>query len=199
VPSRAGLPPRRHVAAALLAAAAAPFACSATRAASPSDASSSWIGPGDHDATPGGGGGAPGASAPTPSADPSAPPTPWELAREISTFSVASPRGRSQHFTGELEADVRINAAAGGYPALRGNQPLPPGAVFLAAHYLPGSAEVVVLLAMVKRPPGYDSAAGDWEYLILTPTGEATHRGRIALCQRCHAEAPRDHLFGRLQ
>jgi hypothetical protein len=49
---------------------------------------------------------------------------------------------------------------------------------------------------MVKRPPGYDPEGGDWEYLVLTPAGEATQRGRLPLCKRCHAEAPNDHLFG---
>ncbi len=114
----------------------------------------------------------------------------------MSTFAVAVPRGRSQHFAGELEADVRINPGAAGYPALARARALPTGAALLAPHYPPGAPAPVVLLAMVKHPPGYDRDAGDWEYLILTPTGDATHRGRLPLCKRCHAEAPHDHLFG---
>jgi len=111
-------------------------------------------------------------------------------------FVPAAPRGRSQHFTGELEAEVRVNPAAAGYPELARARSLPAGAALLAPHFAPGRAEPVVLLAMVKRPPGYDTADGDWEYLVLTPAGEATHRGRLPLCKRCHAEAPRDHVFG---
>ena len=114
----------------------------------------------------------------------------------MSTFALAAPRGRSQHFTGELEAEVRINPAAAGYPALGPDRALPLGAALLAPHFAPGRSEPVVLLAMVKRPSGYDVTAGDWEYLVLTPAGEATHRGRLPLCKRCHAEAPRDHVFG---
>jgi hypothetical protein len=49
---------------------------------------------------------------------------------------------------------------------------------------------------MVKRPAGYDPTGGDWEYLVLDATGRIEQRGRLALCARCHADAPHDHLFG---
>jgi hypothetical protein len=91
---------------------------------------------------------------------------------------------------------VRVNPAAAEYPRLGPARHLPEGAILVQAHFHPGAAESSVLLAMVKHPPGYDPQAGDWEYLVLTPVGEATHRGRLALCKRCHAEAPHDHLFG---
>ena len=49
---------------------------------------------------------------------------------------------------------------------------------------------------MAKRPPGSDTAAGDWEYAVVTPTGDVETRGSLAPCVRCHAEAPSDRLFG---
>jgi hypothetical protein len=138
----------------------------------------------------------PSAAAASPPLAPWTAPTPWEFVPEMSTFALATPRSRSQHFNGEFEAEVRINPAATGYPTLGRGQALPPGSALLAPHFAPGQTEPVVLLAMVKGPPGYDATADDWEYLILTPTGEATHRGRLPLCKRCHAEAPRGHVFG---
>jgi hypothetical protein len=49
---------------------------------------------------------------------------------------------------------------------------------------------------MVKRQPGFDPAGGDWEYLVVAPTGEIEARGRLPGCARCHAEAPAAGVFG---
>lgn len=38
--------------------------------------------------------------------------------------------------------------------------------------------------------------ADSWEFLLLAPSGEIVLRERTGLCQRCHAEALSDHLFG---
>ena len=35
-----------------------------------------------------------------------------------------------------------------------------------------------------------------WEFLLLRPSGEVVQRARAGLCQRCHAEALTDSLFG---
>jgi len=128
--------------------------------------------------------------------EPTAAPGPWERAPELASYTLATPRARSQHFGGDLEAEVRINPPAAAYPRLGPARPLPAGAVLVQAHYRPGTADPLILLAMVKHPPGYDPQAGDWEYLVVTPTGEAAQRGRLPLCRRCHAEAPYDHVFG---
>ncbi|WP_437736718.1 hypothetical protein [Sorangium sp. So ce1335] len=138
----------------------------------------------------------PRAPAAAPAASPAPEPTAWELAAQLASFKPATGRARSQHFTGELEAEVRINAPAVPYPALGPERVLPPGAALVAFHYPAGSSEPVTLLAMVKRPAGYDPDGGDWEYAIVTPQGTSTHRGAIPLCKRCHADAPHDHLFG---
>jgi hypothetical protein len=49
---------------------------------------------------------------------------------------------------------------------------------------------------MVKHPPGFDPEGGDWEYLIVEPSGSIVRRGKIPLCARCHAEAPHNFIFG---
>lgn len=138
----------------------------------------------------------PRASPAAPAASPAPEPAAWELAAQFASFKPATVRARSQHFTGELEAEVRINTAAAPYPALGPDRVLPPGAALVQLHYPAGSSEPVTLLAMVKRPAGYDPDGGDWEYAIVTPQGNATHRGALPLCKRCHADAPHDHLFG---
>jgi hypothetical protein len=131
-----------------------------------------------------------------PAAPPTAAPSAWELAGQLASFRPVTGRARSQHFTGEMEADVRVNAAAAPYPELGPDRVLAPGAAVVEFHYRAGSSDPATLLAMVKRPAGYDPDGGDWEYLVLTPQGTSTHRGALPLCKRCHADAPHDRLFG---
>jgi hypothetical protein len=114
----------------------------------------------------------------------------------MTTFKVVAGRSRSQHFTGELEAEVRIDAAASPYPVLGPDTVLAPGAALVELHYAAGASDPSSLFAMEKRATGYDIDGGDWEYFILTPAGRTTHRGPLPLCKRCHADAPHDHLFG---
>lgn len=178
--SRAGLAPL-----ALL------LACAAPPPTPPDPGAGSWVSAAPAPVRPGAGP-VPGESAPPPEPTP----TPWELAPELKSFVLVTPRARSQHFAGDLEAEVRVNPPASDYPRLGPSRRLPAGSALVETHYRPGSVEPVVLLAMVKRAPSYDPEAGDWEYLILTPSGEATYRGRLPLCRRCHAEAPHDHVFG---
>lgn len=120
----------------------------------------------------------------------------WELAPQLSTFRRATPRGRSQHFTGELVGEVLANAVAAAYPALGSARKLEPGAVLVEAHRAEGSEDIIAYLAMVKRPPGFDPPGGDWEYLVVDRDGGIERRGPLPPCARCHAEAPFDHLFG---
>jgi Cytochrome P460 len=60
--------------------------------------------------------------------------------------------------------------------------------------------------AMVKRGGGFNGAAGDWEWFVLSPeTGKialnksgAPIRGAIAACGECHAKtAENDYVFTR--
>ncbi|EYF05222.1 Hypothetical protein CAP_3587 [Chondromyces apiculatus DSM 436] len=63
-------------------------------------------------------------------------------------------------------------------------------------HYAAGAPAPTAVLVMEKRAPGYDPEGGDWEYLLVTPAGGIASRGRLLPCQRCHAEALHDHVFG---
>jgi hypothetical protein len=48
---------------------------------------------------------------------------------------------------------------------------------------------------MVKRPPGFDPANGDWEYFYAS-RGGAFSTGRLANCIACHAQAKSaDYVF----
>jgi hypothetical protein len=49
---------------------------------------------------------------------------------------------------------------------------------------------------MIKRPPGYDSQHGDWEYFYFEDPRKI-ERGKIASCVQCHAgAAAKDYVFG---
>lgn len=120
----------------------------------------------------------------------------WELADAIPSLRRATPRGLSQHLSGELLAEVRVNDQASAYPALGPSRPLATGAVLVEAHFASGSADPSIFFAMVKRPPGFDPEGGDWEYLIVEPSGTIVRRGKLPLCARCHAEAPHNFIFG---
>lgn len=122
--------------------------------------------------------------------------TTWELASALSSLRRATPRDRSQHMNGDLEGEVLANAEAKAYPALGPLRSLPPGAILVETHYRPGSSDPEVLFVMAKQPPGFDPDGGDWEYMVVEPGGMIAQRGRIALCARCHAEAPHDRVFG---
>jgi hypothetical protein len=119
------------------------------------------------------------------------------LLQELPSLQRATARERSQHLTGELQSETLVNGLAEPYPNLVSGQKLPPGAIVVAAHYRTGHNEPVVFFAMIKQRSGFDPAGGDWEYLIIQPNGDIEQRGRLPLCGRCHAEAPRDSLFGR--
>jgi hypothetical protein len=97
---------------------------------------------------------------------------------------------------GELLAEVLVNDQAAAYPALGPNRPLDPGAILVEAHFAPGASDPSVLFAMAKRAPGFDPEGGDWEYLIVEPSGTIVRRGKLPLCARCHAEAPHNFIFG---
>jgi len=49
---------------------------------------------------------------------------------------------------------------------------------------------------MIKRPRGFDSAHGDWEYFYFEDAG-AIESGKITSCVRCHSGASSsDYVFG---
>ena len=124
------------------------------------------------------------------------PPPRWELAEQLRRLHPASPRTPSEHLTGQLDGEILADEGAAAYPALGPLRLISPGATLVERLLPRGAPELTAYFAMVKRPPGYDPAGGDWEYLVLDASGRIEQRGRLPLCARCHADAPHDHLFG---
>jgi hypothetical protein len=138
--------------------------------------------------------------------DPATPPRPaasskpaaverWDLDAQLERLHPAAKRARSGHLTGELEGDV-LAGAAGTYPKMGPDTRLAPGATLVERLFEPGAVTPAAYFVMVKRPPGFDAAGGDWEYLVVAPNGRIEQRGALPLCARCHAEAPHDRVFG---
>lgn len=121
-------------------------------------------------------------------------PTRWEHMDELSSFRKAAPRARSQHLQGEHDAEVLTNEAAAAYPTLGPSRQLPAGSVIVEALYAPNQTDVAMYFAMVKQSSASGSA---WNYAVISKTGLVEKRGALALCARCHAEAPQDQVFGR--
>jgi hypothetical protein len=119
----------------------------------------------------------------------------WDLAAQLRELRPATRRDRSEHLGGDLEGEV-LAGKKSGYP-LRGPASIAvPGTTLVERLFAPGGSAPVTYLVMVKHDPGFDPSGGDWEYLVIDPEGGIRDRGKLALCMRCHAEAPHDHLFG---
>lgn len=122
-------------------------------------------------------------------------PTRWEHFDALSTFRKTGARARSQHLNGEHEAEVLTNAAATAYPTLGPSQQLLDGSVIVEALYAPNQQDVAMYFVMTKQSSPSGSA---WNYAVVANTGLVERRrGYLALCARCHAEAPHDQVFGR--
>lgn len=121
-------------------------------------------------------------------------PTRWEHIDALGTYRRATPRTRSQHLQGEHEAEVLTNEAAAAYPTLGPSREMPPGSVVVEALYAPNQTEVAMYFAMVKQPT---ASGSEWQYAVVSKTGMVERRGALALCARCHAEAPHGQVFGR--
>lgn len=87
-----------------------------------------------------------------------------------------------------------------------GTEPFPVGAVIVKQKAILGFREEASrewvrkaengVGGMIKRPPGYDSANGDWEYFYFEDQGEI-ESGKIQSCIDCHQEAKStDFVFG---
>jgi hypothetical protein len=129
-----------------------------------------------------------------PGAPPTAPAPPWILAEQLRTLHPEGKPAPSQHLDGGFTGAVLADDLARGYAA--SGHRVPPGGTVVEALSAPAGAQASVYLVMVKRPPGFDPAGEDWEYLVIDPGGAIEQRGILPLCARCHAEAPRDRLFG---
>jgi hypothetical protein len=119
----------------------------------------------------------------------------WEHWNELSRFARAGTFISAGHFAASYEADLLVNDVVVGAGGCNAAAPLPEGAILAQRHRLEADGSAGPLFVMTKRQAGFARPAGDWEYVVLKPSGELETRGAIATCARCHAEAPRDHLF----
>jgi hypothetical protein len=114
---------------------------------------------------------------------------PWTGAAAMASLRQVGGRGPTEHLDGRVERTVVINEAALGY----GAGGVADGAVIVQRHHPAGSDRVLSSFVMEK------SAAG-WRFLVLDAelrvAADSQVPGMIAACARCHADAPRDGLFG---
>jgi len=120
-------------------------------------------------------------------------PTRWEHMDALASFRKVGARAKSQHLQGDHEAEVLVNEAAAAYPALGPARPLGPGSVLVEALYATNQTEVAMYFVMTKS----SGSNSEWEYAVVSTTGMIERRGALALCARCHAEAPHGQVFGR--
>lgn len=94
------------------------------------------------------------------------------------------------HALGRYVASLYVSPEAReAYRTLTSSTVLPRGAILAERLDEPGSGRPVAFYAMQKAEDGR------WRYLVVGPSGEL-QPGSTELCQRCHAEAPGDELYG---
>ena len=117
-------------------------------------------------------------------------PTPAEA---IARDKAAKPHGPHAGYS----IVVRVSPEA--VAAFRSGDGLPAGAVVVKEKYTDelASGPMQAYAVMVKRAPGFDPGAGDWEFEFVTLAPErSVARGRLAECASCHARArDTDYLF----
>lgn len=123
-----------------------------------------------------------GVDAPTHARAPSALPADYRTAWPKKTAA----RFVSSHAMGRYDAD--LFASEPGAPAV--------GARLVEEHFERGTSKPGPIYMMEKREPGYDATQGDWRYVVVGPDGNLVTDGKAPLCAGCHAEAPRDQVFG---
>lgn len=101
---------------------------------------------------------------------------------------------RSGHPVGNLAGVVKVDDKASGY-GQRGRGAFPPGALVVEALGPDPDTEPTLFYVMEKRESGFFPLGGDWQYSVVGVTGKLEADGKLELCARCHAEAPRDYLF----
>lgn len=118
----------------------------------------------------------------------------WARADEIAGLTQVGGRDRSEHLDGAYERTVLVDAAASGYGQLTTGTRFSPGALVVQRHH-EGDDRVVAIYAMERLAEGTAPAARDWRFWVLDPSLRVAAVD-VALCARCHAEAPFRGLFG---
>jgi hypothetical protein len=85
------------------------------------------------------------------------------------------------------------------HAALRDTKPTyPPGAILVRERRLfPYPTGLEVLTVMLKREPGFNPAADDWEFLVVDDRmTKIEKREKTGSCQQCHdSQKDRDFVF----
>jgi hypothetical protein len=98
------------------------------------------------------------------------------------------------HFAGRWKAETRMNKdAAAAYAHLVSSMRFPGGSLLVQTHR--DASTNGPIFAMVKHDAGYFPDGADWEFVVTDSQGWIEDRGALALCARCHAEAPADGVF----
>lgn len=94
------------------------------------------------------------------------------------------------HGAGGWSIQIRTDpASAESYRALSLHTRFDPGTVLVAVHRS-AAGEPGPIFAMTR------TADATWSYVAADPNGSLTRGADLALCARCHAEAPHGQLFG---
>ncbi len=98
---------------------------------------------------------------------------------------------RSGHPVAAVDAVIGVDHGAAAY-GKRGRGGFPPGALIVETL---GVGATAIHYVLERKEPGYFPEGGDWQYSVVDAGGATLATGKLQLCARCHAEAPRDHVF----
>jgi Cytochrome P460 len=93
---------------------------------------------------------------------------------------------------------VYVNDVARNTLAAPPATPFSPGAIIVREKLSNANSTTAELLAvMIKRATGFNSAANDWEFLLLNGSvTEVKHREKTGSCQECHtSQKGKDFVF----
>lgn len=127
------------------------------------------------------------------SAEPDAGPTHLPRFAELGSFAAVS-KLRTAHPLGDRAAVVKVDPSAAAY-GKPGRGTMPVGAMVVEELSVEPDGPPLLFYVMEKQPAGFYAEGGDWSYSVVSADGMFRATGKLTLCARCHAEAPKDFLF----
>lgn len=115
----------------------------------------------------------------------------WSRFDEVAAWPAINPAPlpSNGHGTANTLVSIRVSAdVADSYRGLRPGLVLPTGTIVAAFHTDAKTGSPGPVFVMERQ-------ADRWKYSALDADGRATEHG-LSLCERCHAEAPTNGLFG---
>jgi hypothetical protein len=100
----------------------------------------------------------------------------------------------STHPVGDHVATIRVNEDAAGY-GTRGRGAFRVGARIVASLAPSADAPAELHYAMTRVVETSEPNRTGWAFEVIDPTGTVLSEGSLPLCERCHAEAPREGVF----